>query len=132
MQQLAGMILIKGWGRLLLQELCNSRELGIKAGLVLMMCWCLQENRVFSQLGRGIAAHGPEHKALQSFQIIQQPRNQRDLECRDAKICNCASFFFSLLPHLDTLRAQQGGSRSGTCLELMQEPLDVAPGRKQC
>lgn len=52
MQQLARMTLIKRWGSLLLQELCNLRELGIKTGFVLMMCWCLQENRVFSQLWR--------------------------------------------------------------------------------
>lgn len=128
MQQLARITLIKGWGSLLLQELCNLRELGIKTGFVLMMCWCLQGNRVFSQLWREASLRKVLSTKLCSLLPNHpQPQNQKGLECRDMKMCKCASRFFSFPAHPDTLHAQQGGSRSGMCLGHVQEQLEVAP-----
>lgn len=117
MHQLARIILIKGWGCLLLQELCNLRELGIKTGLVLMMCWCLQENRVFSQLGESDHCGDPEHKAVQA-----PSKSSHSHKIRGVWNAGSGKYASVHLPSSPLLPISMP-SMSGLCLEPVQEQL---------
>lgn len=114
MQQLARITLIKGWGSLLLQELCNLRELGITTGFVLMMCWCLQENRVFSQLWREASLRKvPSTKLCRLLPNHPTATKQKGLECRDLKMWKCSSPSSPSLPILTPCMPSREGAGLG-------------------